>query len=238
MSAKKYAVILAGGRGTRLMPYTISTPKPMVPIDNVPILEIVIKQLKKNKFDHIVIAVNHQANIIMDYFSNGSKWGIEITYSLENEPLGTMGPLKLIENLPEDFLVMNGDILTDFNYLEFYGYHLDNKNKFTIASFSRNEIIDYGVLETTNNQLINFKEKPEKIFKVSMGIYMVNKQILNYIVKNKLFGFDDLMLNLLDKKIIVNTIMHKGYWLDIGRPSDYRQAIKDFEDKKLKKNLL
>jgi len=238
MKSKKEAIILAGGKGTRLLPYTIHTPKPMVPVGNLPILEIVIKQLKKNNFNKITIAVNYQANLIMDYFLDGSKWGVKIKYSLEKNPLGTMGPLKIIENLPDNFLVMNGDILTNLDFVKFYEFHVKNNNNFTIAAYTRKEKIDYGVLDINKDKLINFSEKPDKVFNVSMGVYMINKSIIKYIAKDKLFGFDDLMIKLLNKKIKINTILHKGYWLDIGRNSDYEKAIKDFEKKTIKKEFL
>ena len=173
----KRAVILAGGKGTRLKPYTVSIPKPLVPLDETPILEIIIQQLKKSGFDHLTLAVNHMSEIIKDFCKDGSKWSIKIDYSLEEKPLSTMGPLKLINDLPENFLVMNGDILTDLDFNEFYKYHLQNKSLFTISSKIRSQKIDYGVLESTENgYLSEFIEKPEKEFLVSMGIYMVNQE--------------------------------------------------------------
>ena len=227
---KKKAILLAGGRGTRLHPYTISTPKPMVPIGELPILEIVIKKLKKHKFTSITISVNYQANIIMDYFEDGKKWDVEIDYVIENNPLGTMGPLNLIDNLPNDFLVMNGDVITDLNFHNLLNYHVDSKNIFTISSYKRTELIDYGVLECNKkNILVNFSEKPVKNYLVSMGIYIVNKSIIKYISKNKLFGFDHLMHKCLKNNIRVNIKNHNGYWLDVGRPNDYSEALKDID---------
>ena len=129
----KRAIILAGGKGTRLRPYTVVLPKPLMPISEYPILEIIVRQLVKNRFNEITLAVNHQADIIKAYFGNGSKWDIDINYSLEKIPLSTMGPLRLIEDLPENFLVMNGDILTDLNFSELFEYHLKRKNMFTIS---------------------------------------------------------------------------------------------------------
>ena len=129
----KRAVILAGGKGTRLKPYTISLPKPLVPIGDMPILEIIIRKLSKSGFDHITITVNHMADIIRAYFNDGSKWGVKIDYSLESKPLSTMGPLKLIKDLPENFLIMNGDVLTDIDFNEFYNYHVNNDNILTVS---------------------------------------------------------------------------------------------------------
>ena len=134
---KKHAVILAGGRGTRLRPYTLVLPKPLMPIGEYPILEVIVKQLVKHGFTSITMAVNHQADLIKAFFGDGSKWNIRISYSLENQPLGTMGPLKLMNDLPENFLVMNGDILTDLSFSKFYESHINSNKIFTISSFKR-----------------------------------------------------------------------------------------------------
>ncbi len=233
---EKKVIILAGGLGKRLQPFTISTPKPMVPIENMPILEIIILKLKKHGFKSVIISVNFQANIIIDYFQNGKKWGVNIEYVFERKPLGTMGPLNLIKNLPENFIVMNGDVITDLNFEKFMNYHCKNKNLFTISAFKREEKIDYGVLQIENNILENFYEKPNKYFTVSMGIYAMNKSLIKYIEKNKSFGFDNLMIKLLKNKVKVNCKLYKGYWLDIGRPSDYKTAIKDI--KFIKKTII
>ena len=233
---QKKVVILAGGKGKRLHPYTISTPKPMVPIEDLPILEILILKLKKHNFKSIIISVNFQANIIVDYFQNGKKWGVDIEYIFERKSLGTMGPLNLIKNLPENFIVMNGDVISDLNLDRFLKYHINNKNLFTISAFNREEKIDYGVLQARNNKLVNFYEKPTKEYTVSMGIYAINRSLLKYIEKNKNFGFDNLMIKLLKNKININCKIHKGYWLDIGRPSDYKTAINDI--KFIKKSII
>lgn len=221
----KRAIILAGGKGTRLKPYTVAIPKPLVPIGEHPILEIIIKQLVKHNFTHITLTVNHQADIIKAFFGNGTKWNVKIDYSLEDKPLSTIGPLKLIHDLPENFLIMNGDVLTDLNFSKFYDYHKKNKNIFTISSFKREQVIDYGVLEINNNMKLNgFKEKPVVLYHVSMGVYMANKKILDIIPQNTAYGFDNLMLDLMkmDKPISVKEF--SGYWLDIGRPDDYEKA--------------
>ena len=225
----KRAVILAGGKGSRLRPYTIVLPKPLMPIGEFPILELVVKQLIKNGFDHISMAVNHQASLIKAFFNDGKKWSIKIDYFEEEEPLGTMGPLPNIKDLPENFLVMNGDILTDLNYGEFYSYHVEKKSLFTISSKVRSQKIDYGVLKSDDSGVLkDFQEKPSMDYLVSMGIYMVNKNIIKYI-PDSFYGFDSLMLDMLKKKEIVNIKKFYGYWLDIGRPDDYEKAIEDFE---------
>lgn len=226
----KRAVILAGGKGTRLRPYTTVLPKPLMPIGEYPILEVIVRQLAYFGFNHITIAVNHQAHLIEAFFQDGKKWNVKIDYSLEDQPLGTMGPLKLIHDLPEDFLVMNGDVLTDINYLNFSESHISSGSIFTISSMQREQLIDFGVLDINEkNLLIGFREKPLQVFQVSMGVYSLNRKALSYVPDQTVFGFDNLMLNLLEEKENVSVIPHKGYWLDIGRPDDYERAIDEFE---------
>ena len=234
---EKRAVILAGGKGTRLRPYTIVLPKPLMPIGDYPILEVIVKQLVFHKFTHITMAVNHQADLIKTFFGDGSKWGIKIDYSLEDKPLSTMAPLKLIKNLPDNFLVMNGDILTDLDYEFFFETHVKNKNIFTISSYQREVKSEFGVLELNDEDaLIGFKEKPIITYDVSMGIYMVSKEAISYIPENTFYGFDHLMLDLMKNKKEIKIQKFKGYWLDIGRPDDYIQAIEEFD--KLKERFI
>ncbi|TGN18285.1 sugar phosphate nucleotidyltransferase [Leptospira idonii] len=226
----KRAVILAGGKGTRLRPYTTVLPKPLMPIGDYPILEVIVRQLVQSGFDHITMAVNHQAHLIQAFFQDGKKWNTKIDYSLEDSPLGTMGPLKLIPDLPENFLVMNGDVLTDLNFQELMNRHIASKSIFTISSKKREQLIDYGVLDTNeNSHLIGFREKPRQLFEVSMGVYIVNKEALTFVPKGEVFGFDHLMLKLIELKKQVSVISHSGYWMDIGRPDDYEKAIDDFD---------
>jgi NDP-sugar pyrophosphorylase family protein len=233
----KRAIILAGGKGNRLKPFTKILPKPLMPIGKFTILEIVIKQLKYYGFKHITITVNHQAKLIKAFLGNGKKFDVLIDYAFEKKPLGTMGPLKNINDLPKNFLVMNGDILTDLNFNKLIKEHIKNKNLFTISSHERNELIDYGLLETNKKKILtNFFEKPYKKYQVSMGVYVLNNNILKYIPNNRFFGFDNLMYKLLKLKKKVKVLKHNGYWLDIGRPSDYIAAIEQF--KKIKKKLL
>jgi NDP-sugar pyrophosphorylase family protein len=231
----KRAVILAGGLGMRLRPYTTVLPKPLMPVGEYPILEVVIRQLAKYGFTHITLAVNHQADIIKAYFQEGLRWGVKIDYSLENTPLGTMGPLRLIPDLPDNFLVMNGDILTDLNFASLYEDHVKASNNFTISSVKREQRIDYGVLEVSEDgKLSGFKEKPSVFYQVSMGINMLNKKVLDYIPLNKPYGFDNLMLDLLRAKTPAAVRVFSGYWLDIGRPDDYERAIEEFDSLKVK----
>ena len=226
---KRRAVILAGGKGTRLRPYTVVLPKPLMPIGDYPILEVVIRQLARHGFDRVTMAVNHQAELIKAFFGDGSKWRIQIDYSLEDEPLGTMGPLKRIGDLPEHFLVMNGDVLTDLDFAALHAEHTAANRLFTISSYRREQKVDYGVLVTSSQgTLEGFQEKPVTAYEVSMGIYMVSRAILPYVPAHGPYGFDDLMRDLLKAHQTVHVRKFGGYWLDIGRADDYQQAIDEF----------
>lgn len=226
----KRAIILAGGRGTRLRPYTVVLPKPLMPIGDYPILEIIIRQLAHYQFERVTLAVNHQVDLIKTFFGNGKKWGIKIDYSFEHQPLSTMGPLKLIHDLPDDFLIMNGDVLTDLDFYSFFENHLHNQNIFTIATSQRIQTSEYGVLQIDqDNTLYGFQEKPSTQYDVSMGIYVANKKILSVIPPETTYGFDHLMLDLIKARQPAKVYRFSGYWLDIGRPDDYMRAIDEFE---------
>jgi NDP-mannose synthase len=223
------AVILAGGKGTRLRPYTIVLPKPLMPIGDYPILEVVVRQLVAAGFDHITMAVNHQAELIKAFFGDGSKWGVRIDYSMEDQPLGTMGALSLIPDLPPHFLVMNGDILTDLDYAAFHAEHVAAARRFTISAFVRESKIDYGVLDSNDDRLLcGFREKPSARFEVSMGVYMVNRDVVKYLPPQQAYGFDTLMRDMLAAGDPVYVRRFDGYWLDIGRADDYERAIDEF----------
>ncbi len=230
--SERCAVILAGGRGTRLRPYTVAMPKPLVPIGDYPILEIIIRQLANKGFQRIILTVNHQADLIRAYCGDGSKWGVNIEYSLEYKPLGTMGPLKNIDTLPDDFLVMNGDVLTDLDYGALLEEHITNKSIFTISGYNRQHMVDYGVLHIdSDGSLSGFEEKPLLHYTVSMGVYAVSRKILEFIPQDEYFGFDNLMLKLIAHGQKARIIVYNGYWMDIGRPEDYQKATDDFDEK-------
>lgn len=224
------AVILAGGRGTRLRPYTVVLPKPLMPIGEFPILEVIVRQLARAGFARITLAVNHLAELIRAFFGDGAKWGVRIDYSLEDQPLGTMGPLKLIGDLPEHFLVMNGDTLTDLDYRAFYDRHVASRELFTISSSAREHIVDYGVLEPDpGGKLAGFREKPHLAYEVSMGVYMCSRGVLDHIPAGRSYGFDQLMVDLIRAGRAARVVRHEGYWLDIGRPDDYQRAVDEFD---------
>jgi NDP-sugar pyrophosphorylase family protein len=200
-----------------------------MPLGDYPILEVIIRQLAKAGFKRITLAVNHQANLIKAFFGDGSNWGICIDYSLESAPLSTIAPLTLVRDLPEHFLLMNGDVLTDLDFGEFWERHVTENRVFTIAAAWRKETVDYGVLQVENQMLRGFQEKPETKYLVSMGVYMVNREVLADVPKGTAYGFDDLMRDLIARGVTVQVSPHQGYWLDIGRPDDYSRAIEDFE---------
>jgi NDP-sugar pyrophosphorylase family protein len=227
------AVILAGGRGSRLRPYTVVLPKPLMPIGDYPILEVIIRQLIQYGFKHITLAVNHQANIVQAFFQDGNKWGIHIDYSMETQPLSTIAPLKLISDLPENFLLMNGDVLTDLDIGAFYEQHIRSASLFTVSAARREDVIDYGVLDVDpHGRLSGFLEKPRHNYLVSMGIYAVNRSVLDRVPMGCKYGFDDLMNDMLTSALPVQVEPYSGEWLDIGRPDDYLQAIDRFEKNK------
>jgi NDP-sugar pyrophosphorylase family protein len=225
----KRAVILAGGLGTRLRPYTVVLPKPLMPVGPYPVLEVIVRQLAGYGFERITLAVNHQAEIIKAYFGNGSKWNIAIDYSLETQPLSTIAPLKLIGDLPENFVLMNGDVLTDLHLGEFLDRHSAEQRLFTISASGRKSLINYGVLEIEGDHLSGFREKPELQHFVSMGVYAVSRGVLDYVPDGRKYGFDDLMRDLLARNQKVHVDRFQGYWLDIGRPDDYMQAVEEYD---------
>lgn len=227
----KRAVILAGGLGTRLRPYTVVLPKPLMPIGEHPILEVIVRQLVAHGFERVTMAVNHQANLIKAFFGDGLAWGVHIDYSIEPEPLSTIAPLALIPDLPEHFLLMNGDVLTDLDFGAFWEEHVRAGRAFTISASQRIEKTEYGVLHVDGaNLLSGFEEKPEKNYLVSMGVYMVSRALVSGIPRGRKYGFDDLMHDLLARDIAVQVRPYTGYWLDIGRPDDYMRAIDDYEN--------
>lgn len=224
------AVLLAGGKGTRLKPYTTLIPKPLVPLGGeMAILEIVILQLRKYGYNHITLAINHLANLIRAYIGDGSKWGIKIDYSLEEKPLNTIGPLTLIEDLPENFLVMNGDILSDLDYGEFLKSHEKKKTRLSVSTCKRESKVDFGVIQYDQDlSLTKFIEKPTYTFDVSMGVYAFHRSIIEKLPKAQNYGFDHLMLDAIKKKEQVCIRPFSGFWLDIGRPEDYEYADAHF----------
>jgi NDP-sugar pyrophosphorylase family protein len=223
-------VILAGGKGTRLGPLTAEIPKPLVTVGDRAIIEILLKRLQRCGVRKAHLAVNHLAHLIMSVVGDGRAYGLEVTYSHEDEPLSTVGPVNLIPHLPNAFIVANGDILTDLDFREVYESHRTSGALLTVATHQRRSRIDYGVLDVDSSGLVTgFREKPAEDLTVSMGIYVFSRAVLKYVPADRPFGFDDLMLKLLEEKLPIHTFPYGGYWLDIGRPEDYEQAQRDIE---------
>lgn len=224
------AIVLAGGKGRRLLPYTTVLPKPLMPIGDYPILEVILRQLKRAGFSKVTISTGYLHELIHAYVDSNKTLGLNISYTHEDTPLGTIGPLRLIDNLDDTFLVMNGDILTDIDYTALIDAHQKKNAIATVATYQRDAHIDFGVLEKNDEgRIVAFREKPTYHFDVSMGIYVFSKKILDFVPKGEPFGFDQLMYALTETKAPVFSYPHNGYWLDIGRPDDYARSIEEFE---------
>jgi NDP-sugar pyrophosphorylase family protein len=223
------AVILAGGKGTRLRPYTNIFPKPLVPIDDKPVLEIIISKLAKNGIHDIILAVGHLSELIKTFFDDGSKFGVNIEYSSEDKPLGTAGPLLMMrDKLNETFLLMNGDVLTDIDISDLIKFHHDQQALATVALVNRKVEVDYGVVETDDQSSITqWTEKPTIENLVSMGIYILEPEVLNYIPDNEPFDIPELIRTLIANNKLVKGYLFNGFWLDLGKSEDYEQAVKE-----------
>jgi NDP-sugar pyrophosphorylase family protein len=225
------AVVLAGGKGTRLAPYTKILPKPLMPIGDMPILEVLIKQMKCAGVDEVILTVGHLAELLRAFFQNGERYGLRVDYSFEDKPLGTAGPLSLVkERLVDTFLVTNGDVLTTLDLNSMIESHHRSGAAATIAMHVREVKIDLGVLRFNGSyELRDYIEKPSYRFHVSMGIYVFEPRVLNFIPYNKYLDFPDLILKLIASGERVIGHPFDGYWQDLGRADDYEQAIQDFE---------
>jgi NDP-sugar pyrophosphorylase family protein len=227
------AVILAGGKGTRLRPYTTVFPKPLMPIGDKPILEIIIRQLKAQGHREILMMVGHLGELITAFFGDGSKFDVDIRYCKEEQPLGTAGGLSLIrDELDETFLVINGDTLTTLNFSDLIDYHKGNTAIATICLKKRQISVDFGVVEvdSSNNRIKGYTEKPTLESLVSIGVNALQPEVLEYVEPNKYLDFPQLIQNLLASGRLVNGYVFDGYWLDIGRPDDYERANADIKD--------
>ena len=224
-------IILAGGKGTRLKPYTTILPKPLMPIgDSMAIIEIILCQLSYYGLTDISLAVGHLSELIMSFCSDGKRFGTNINYSFEDKPLGTAGPISLIDGLIEPFLVMNGDILTSLNFKDLISFHKSGGNIATIVTFNRDETIEFGVIEKdSNNKVIKYIEKPINNYNVSTGIYIFEPEVMKFITKGTYLNLPDLIKLLIDNKQDIGCYDLQGRWLDIGRKDDYEEAGKVFE---------
>lgn len=228
-------IILAGGKGRRLYPYTVVLPKPLMPVGDFPILEVILKQLRICDLVDITLAVGHLGNLIQTYFGDGSSWDVNIQYSFEEKPLGTVGPLTRLKNLDQTFMVLNGDLLTTLNYLYLVKYHKAQRTIATVAAQRRYVDIDFGIIQKGKDESMSkYVEKPRLSYLVSMGIYVFEPEILNFIPQEEKFDFPDLMQLLLEKDKKIAIYSSDDFWLDIGRPDDYQKAVEEFEKNKKK----
>jgi len=231
-----HAVILAGGKGVRLRPYTTTLPKPLMPIgDKHAILEIVLDQLAGCGFTSVVLAINHLGPLIKAFVGDGSRWGLSVDYIEEDRPLSTVGPLfALKDQLPDEFLVMNGDVLTDLDYADLLNQHSLSGTGLTVAIAERTHRVEFGVLDVEASHVVGFREKPDLRYQVSMGVYGMSRLTLAPYPPGRPFGFDQLVLDLLARGENPATYPFAGFWLDIGRPEDYDEANRSFEENRSK----
>lgn len=228
------AFILAGGQGSRLRPYTKVLPKPLIPLCDLPISEILIHQLRRAGFRRLIMGVNHHEALLRSYFRDGKDFGVDISYSRENRQLGTVAPLHLVaDRLPEHFLVLNGDLLTDLDFRAFAADHRTTGCDLSIATFRRSVRIGDGVIDIADDGSVSgFREKPQLRFWVSMGIYAMKRSILDIIPNDRPFGMDQLVLTMLKDRRPVQTHRHQGQWYDIGCPTDLERATQAFSEQR------
>ena len=223
------AIVLAGGRGTRLAPYTHILPKPLMPVGEMPILEVLLRQMKRAGIEDVVLTVGHLAQLLRTFFLDGSQWGMKISYSYEEQPLGTAGPLSLVDGLDSTFLVANGDVLTTLDLQQLLAFHKAQGAMATVAVHRRRVKIDLGVVEMDLTGCINgYLEKPVYDYTVSMGIYVFEPTVMRFISYNSYLDFPDLVLKMISSGEKVIGYCFDGYWMDLGRPDDYAQAVEDF----------
>ena len=225
------AVIQAGGKGSRLQPYTFVMPKPLMPVGDHPVLEILLKWLRKWGIKKTIIVTGYLGHLIRSCCSNGfsNGCGVDISFCQEPEPLGTVGGLRLLDDkLICTFLVINGDLITDLDLGEFINFHNSNDGLLSIAITQKLVGVDLGVLEVENGLMTAFREKPTLEYKVSMGIYCMEPEILELIPKGVPFGFDNLIYAMMQDELPVHVFEHKGLWMDIGREEDFKTAQKNF----------
>jgi len=225
------AVILAGGRGTRLRPFTTSFPKPLMPVGDMPILEILLRQLRAHGVTDVTLLTGHLAYLLEGYFEDGRRWGLNIDYIREESPLGTAGPLRqLAGTLVDDFFVMNGDLLTDLDFTSLMARHREAGAPVTVSVYSRPEKIDLGILQLdVDGEVIGYDEKPTLKLDVSMGAYAMSPAALAVIPEGP-YDMPQLILDLLGTGQRVTSRQHEGFWLDIGRVDDYGLANRMFAD--------
>lgn len=232
VGAVTQAVIMAGGKGTRLYPYSALMPKPLMPLGDMPILELLLRRLQHAGVKNVVLAVNHLGHLIKAFFGDGSDLGLNIRYTHEVKPLGTAGALgSIIDELDETFLVTNGDLLTTMDLKGMMRQHLETHCDASIGIFERENKIDFGLIEfDSQNRLCAYREKPTSSYYVSMGIYILRRDSVRpCLEKDEYLDMPSLLLRMREAKADVRCYHDDCMWLDIGRPDDFAQAQTLFE---------
>ena len=226
------AIILSGGLGTRRRPFTEVIPKPLLPIGEKAVLEIQIEHLKNNGFDHIFLATNYKSEYIENFFGNGDKYGVKLTISKEDKPLGTVGPVKLLQNQLNDepFLVMNGDILTLLPYRNLYEFACSKETLLTIGTKDIFTPFQFGNIHTEGDFVTGIEEKPNIKTTILAGIYIFKPKILDLIPDNTMYNMDKLIIDMLAKGLPISHYPIQEYWLDIGQVDDYEKAQNEFKE--------
>ena len=218
-------VIQCGGKGTRLRPYTSVLPKPLMPIGARPVLELLLKSLRRHALEEVYITTGYLGHLIRSFCGNGHQWGINIHYTTEPEPLGTVGALSLLrDSIDDTFLMLNGDVLTDLDLRKFTACHRAHGGALTIATTTRATRMDYGVIDDTDGRVTRFLEKPTLKHRVSMGVYCMEPSVISLVPPGTPFGFDDMVSCMMGRHAPVHTYHHNGLWLDIGRVEDFQKA--------------
>jgi NDP-sugar pyrophosphorylase family protein len=223
-------VVLAGGRGARLRPYTTVLPKPLMPIGDMPVLEILLRRLASAGFARVNLAVGHLGELIEAYFGDGSRFGLELSYRREAEPLGTAGPLAQIELDSDMVLVMNGDLLTTLEFGTLIDDHASRGAAATLAVRSREVPIDFGIVELDGDTVVGFSEKPVLEHDVSMGVYVFERRVVDLVPTGVRYDFPDLLGAVLERGWPVHAHRSTDFWLDIGRIEDYELAQSRFDE--------
>lgn len=225
------AVILAGGLGTRLKPFTEAIPKPLLPIGEKSVLEIQIDRLKNFGFNEIYLATNYKSEYIENYFGNGSRYGVNLSISKEKKPLGTAGPLLLLKDkLTEPFIVMNGDVLSLINFADLYSFAFKQESLLTISIKKEITPFAFGNIFFNDDIVTGIQEKPDIIMYILAGIYVMKPEIFNVFPPNEYFGMDHLIKKMLAENLTITKYDHNEYWLDIGRLNDYEKAQKEYDE--------
>jgi len=234
----KQAIILAGGKGTRLRPFTATLPKPLVPLGEMPIIEVVLRQLESAGFEEAVLSVGHLAELVEAYCGDGSKWGLPIRYAREEKPLSTAGPLRIVTDLQDDFLTINGDILTTLDFRELFDFHRRSGSLATVSVCERKILVDFGVIALDGDSTVSaYDEKPERTYTVSMGVNVFSRKVVDHIRDGESLGIPDLVQRLIAAGEKVSAFRSPCDWLDIGCTPDYEQAQALFQSPERKRYL-